>query len=141
MIGSSSSIGGKKTLKAASQGVGFTSLFLEFFVGDKKKVKIQRTNILDISGSFEDQRRAGQPLGMEILVTPCRVNGKRHIRTRPMFPMWEVRGEFDTSDDDLTLPRLREMFTLAGTKAGLGDWRPGSPSKPGAYGRFTAKVE
>ena len=37
--------------------------------------------------------------------------------------------------------QLRELFGLAGMKAGLGDWRPGAPSKPGPYGKFDAEVK
>ena len=139
-VGSSISIGGKKTLKAASQGVLFDDIYLTFRTGANLK-PVKRGDVEAIEGDFNEQRRGARGLGFDVQVAPVRVNGKRHIRTRPMFSMWSVEGDFTIGDVDLTLPRLKEMFSLAGIKAGLGDWRPGSPSKPGPYGRFSAEVK
>lgn len=138
-VGSSISIGGKKTLKAASQGVLIDEIHVPFLVGGKP---LKRDAIEEIDGTFNEQRAQFEKLapGLGIQVAPCRVNGKRHIRTRPMFGQWSIVADFTVGDVDLTLPRLRELFALAGVKAGLGDWRPGSPSKPGPYGRFEAEV-
>jgi hypothetical protein len=138
-VGSAISIGGKKTLKAASQGVLIDEIQIPFLAGGKK---IARKDVEEIEGTFNDQRALFEKLapGLGIQVAPCRVNGKRHIRTRPMFAEWSLVADFTIADSDLTLPRLKELFSLAGIKAGLGDWRPGSPSKPGPYGRFEAQI-
>lgn len=137
-VGSAISIGGKKTLKAASQGVSFDDIYLPFLNRGKP---VLRKDIEAIEGDFVSQRKAANALGFDIQVCPVRVNGKRHIRTRPMFSDWTIAATFAATDPDLTLPRLRELFGLAGMKAGLGDWRPGAPSKPGPYGKFDAEVK
>lgn len=140
-VGGGISIGGKKTLKAASQGVLFDTVYLPFRTGASLK-PVKRADVEDIDGTFDEQRAAVQPLGFGIQVAPVRMpTGTRHIRTRPMFSIWTVEGTFTIGDADLTLPRLKELFTVAGIKAGLGDWRPGSPKKPGPYGRFEATVK
>lgn len=136
-VGGSISIGGKKTLKAASQSLFFSNVYLHFKNGGKT---IERGPVEAIKGEFKGQREQVDKLGFALLLAPCRVNGKRHVRVRPMFNQWTVSGDFQTDDPDLTLDRLKQLFSLAGMRAGLGDWRPGSPSKPGPYGRFKATV-
>lgn len=61
----------------------------------------------------------------------------RIMRTRPMFPDWAVsfNVEFDTRDLDANL--FAEILVRAGTKTGIGDWRP---QKLGPYGTFDVKI-
>lgn len=137
-VGSSISIGGKKTLKSSSQSLYFSSVHLAFY---QRGAMLLRSEIEAVNGAFKEHEAAVRGLGFSLLTTPVRVNGKRHIRVRPMFDQWSVAGEFSTDDPDLTTPRLKQLFSLAGMKSGFGDWRPSSPSKPGPYGRFKAEVE
>lgn len=135
-VGSSISIGGKKTLKASSQSLYF-DIALNF---EGRKGPIRRADIESIKGDFKTNEEAARDLGFRLLVTPVRVNKNRHVRVRPCFDVWTVEGTFSTDDPDLTTPRLKQLFDLAGLKSGFGDWRPSSPMKPGPYGRFSAEV-
>jgi hypothetical protein len=41
----------------------------------------------------------------------------------------------------ITRDVLGQLFEIAGDFAGLGDWRPSAPSKPGPYGMFSSEVK
>jgi hypothetical protein len=70
------------------------------------------------------------------------VTGRRVDRSRTMIPKgWELKFELMTTgvfEDEKLLTRI---LTKAGTDAGLGDWRPSSPKKPGPYGTFELVTE
>lgn len=138
-VGGSIAIGGKKTLKTASQGVVFDDLDLPLLSGPKLK-PVDFSAVADIDGTFAEQAQAANKLGFSLFVKRCTVGTSRHIRVRPRFEKWSLRGTFQVWDDVLTLERLRMLFEVAGKAAGLCDWRPGSPRKPGSFGRFEAKV-
>jgi hypothetical protein len=79
-------------------------------------------------------------LGFKLDVRRVGVNGKKHVRVRPCFYDWsfDVSGELDTTEIN---PELFErIVSLAGTRIGIGDWRP-SAGSPGQCGVFEAKVE
>lgn len=140
-VGWQISIGGKKTLKQSSQNMQFDDYGLKFTFGGKELTEAQ---VDSIKGDFDAQSAAAQKIGLglfQLFVKPVSVNGKSHVRVRPKFDEWVASGEFETFDENLTLERLQRLFGMAGLIAGLGDWRPGSPKRPGPFGRFAAKVE
>jgi hypothetical protein len=139
--GSKVKVGGKETLKTHSQRVGFDRLDYDLLVGGKT---ITKESVDKIKGEFGEHSIATRALGFRLHVKPCTVGTSKHIRVRPQFHNWSVAGTFEIEDDDanvLGLTALRDLFTTCGRLVGLGDWRPGSPKKPGQYGRFTATID
>lgn len=133
------SIGNRRTLKmAAASAIFFDDLFVPLLINGKV---IKTSAIEAIKGSFDKQQAGAEKLGFTLDVRPASVNSAKHIRVRPRFQAWSIIGTFDTDDEELTEPRLKELFSLAGHIAGLCDYRPSSPKRPGAYGRFRAEIE
>ena len=66
--------------------------------------------------------------------------GSKHVRVRPMFEDWTVRGSILVLDEILTTPVLETLFTQCGFYIGIGDWRPGGKT-PGQFGRFSATLK
>ena len=65
------------------------------------------------------------------------VTGRRVDRSRTIIPIgWEVEFELICSGLFEDKKRLTRILTKAGKEAGLGDWRPSSPKKPGPFGTF-----
>lgn len=66
-----------------------------------------------------------------------KVGTSRVIRTRAIFPAWslEVTAEHDPEVADIF--NIRQRAEIAGTRIGLGDYRP---QRGGLFGRFEAKV-
>jgi hypothetical protein len=65
---------------------------------------------------------------------------KKVIRVRPRFNKWSLQGTIDVFDDRLTPDIVKQILTFAGTRVGLGDWRPSAPKKPGHYGLFDVEI-
>jgi hypothetical protein len=133
-------VSGKETLKTHSQRVAFDRLDYDLLVNGKP---IQKSLVDKISGDFVDHANSARDLGFKLNVKPVSVGTTKHIRVRPIFGNWSVIGTFEIEEDDalvLNLSALRDLFAACGRLVGLGDWRPGSPKRPGQYGRFSAKV-
>ena len=66
-----------------------------------------------------------------------KVGTSRVIRTRAIFPAWslEITAEHDADVADLF--NIRQWAEIAGTRIGLGDYRP---QRGGLFGRFEARV-
>lgn len=138
-VGGSINIGSKKSLKQASQSIMFDDIDLPMLVGPKA-VPVDFDAVLKIGGTFAEQAKQVSKLGFMIFVKRCVINNKaRHIRTRPRFDHWALRGTFASNSPLLTRDRVQTLFDTAGQVAGLCDWRPGN-SKPGPFGRFEATV-
>jgi len=69
----------------------------------------------------------------EILIEPqkyavdrryVKVSGKGIIRSRPRFDDWKAEFELLVTDDTLPLKDIREILEIAGTRIGIGDYRP-----------------
>jgi hypothetical protein len=137
--GSGVNIGKMKTLKSASQQISFSDFYSPLLINGKP---ITQKDIEAIDGPFKDQAELVKQLGFSLFVKPCSVNGKSHVRVRPRFDRWACNLSFETDSDDLLSgdERIESLWYGAG-KAGVGDWRPSSPKKPGMYGMFRATVK
>lgn len=91
--------------------------------------------------NFEDHEKLVAELGFKLLVKRAQVGTAKHVRVRPMFKDWVVRGELLVVDDMITKDVLVNILTFAGAYSGLCDWRPGAPRSPGQFGRFTPEIE
>lgn len=133
---------GKGSFKAASQsGLYPSSEFFEFRTNDGRQVSM--ADIGSISGlTFSEQMAAVKKLGFDLLVKRATVGSSKHVRVRARFGGgWTVAGVIEVTDPIITAAVLEEMFSIAGKKVGLCDWRPGSPKKPGPFGTFRSEVK
>jgi hypothetical protein len=131
---------GKETLKTHSQRVMFDQQDYDLMVNGKP---VPKTAIDKISGEYTEHYEAVQKLGFKLFAKPCSVGTTKHIRVRPKFANWSLKGSFEIEPEDstlLSLTSLNDLFTTCGRLAGLGDWRPSAPKRPGQYGRFTSTV-
>lgn len=67
-------------------------------------------------------------------VSTVKVTTSRVVRTRPRFRDWSVQADILLDENILSLRDLQDIAATAGTRIGLGDYRP-------RFGRFTALVE
>lgn len=89
---------------------------------------------------FSKQAELCQSLGFRLFYKRAKIGNAKHVRIRPRFEQWTVRGELEVTSNDLTFEKLESIFGYAG-KAGLCDWRPNSPKRPGPYGMFQASLK
>lgn len=90
---------------------------------------------------FEEHDKAVKALGFELFVKRARVGTSKHVRVRPRLDNWSCSGTITVLDDQLKTEVLQNILTHAGFYCGLCDWRPGSPTAPGQFGRFSAALE
>jgi hypothetical protein len=56
---------------------------------------------------------------------------------RPLFHFWQLRFSLTHDAEMLDAAIVRELFDIAGSKIGLGDFRP---DRRGPFGRFTVTL-
>lgn len=136
--------GGDKTYKKLSQsGIVLETPEYELTVGGKQ---IEIAPIRDLIGEndFFRHMEVAEDLGFELFVKRAKIGMSKHVRVRPLFRDWQVRGCITILDEEifgLTKPVLQNIFNQAGMFCGLGDWRPSSSKAPGFYGKFVATLE
>lgn len=90
---------------------------------------------------FGVHKETVEKLGFSLFVKRARIGQSKHVRVRPRFDSWQAGGELTVTDEQITEEVLNDVFEMAGTYKGLGDWRPSSPKAPGVFGMFTASVQ
>jgi hypothetical protein len=138
---------GKKTLKEASQaGVQFTKTFFPLLVPGEGGVGWRTVHYdtlfqrLASEPDFLVHESVARTAGFRLDVRRSRPQYNRnHIRVRPMFGPWRCVTEMRVLDDVLTDPVLLQMFQIAGSSKGIGNWRP-SNSRAGSYGIFSSEM-
>lgn len=129
---------GNKTFKELTQsGMLIDTEFCEFLVAGQPVGIDKLLAIRD--RPFTEQADAVRDLGFKLFVKRAKVGQSKHVRVRPRFDEWTVRGTLTIFSDDLKPEIVRQIFDLAG-RVGLCDWRPGCKT-PGPFGMFTATVE
>lgn len=63
-----------------------------------------------------------------------KVGMSRVMRTRPIFPQWEIEATGDMDESQLDQRQLEQIVELAGRLIGCGEWRP-------RFGRFRGEVK
>lgn len=84
---------------------------------------------------FQKHLNTAKKYGIALFTKRAKIGQNKHIRVRPKFMAWSLRGQLDVIDDQITTPILKSILEAAGRYKGLGDWRPSSPT-PGRYGTF-----
>lgn len=140
-------IKGNKSFKQETQsGILFEQDRLEFLVFNENDdlVPVPFEPFSDTVGdqdmSFVQHIELARSLGLDLSIKNVSVQTNKHIRVRPVFPRWVVRGTLRVVSPLITKPVVQQLFDLAGA-GGLGDWRPTSPRCPGAYGMFESAIK
>jgi len=129
----------QETLKRlVASGIQMPSDFLEFRTNGEKVNVESFVNNRD--EEFTAQLKRAKEMGFDLDKRRVTVGTAKHVRIRPKFKNWTLSGELILSSSEFTEDRLKQLFEIAGTAGGLGDWRPSAPKKPGRYGMFEAKV-
>lgn len=84
---------------------------------------------------FDEQMAAVESLGFKLDVRRAVVGSSKHVRVRPRFEPWSLKGTLNVTEQAITTEVLQTLFDIAGDRSGIGDWRPSS-KKSGTYGRF-----
>jgi hypothetical protein len=133
---------GKETFKKQTQsGIMLDQQQFQLFV-DNKPLPIEPVKNLIGNGHFSEHIETVESLGFELLVKRAKIGRAKHIRVRPMFRTWELRGSLTVLDEELTgltEEVIKTVLNQAGALCGLGDWRPSSPSS-GTFGKFKPEV-
>lgn len=128
----------QESFKAATQsGIVIDQEFLPI-LGAKGLVKMADIDKLK-NKSFEEQSEAVLNLGFKLDVRRAVVGTSKHVRVRPRFDEWTLKGSLDVNEPAITHEVLVQLFEIAGNRSGIGDWRP-SAKKSGTYGRFVAQL-
>lgn len=129
-----------KTFKAQTQsGIMPTAAGWPVLI-DGKPISFEPINALVGNKDFDAQKERALASGFELFLKRAKIGSSKHIRVRPKFDKWSLRGELIVTDEQITTAVLKDIFECAGTYKGLGDWRPGSRT-PGMFGVFEAAVK
>lgn len=122
------------TFKQATQnGLLIPSDFCEFLIDGKPIAKSAIDKLKD--KTFTEQVAGAEALGFKLDVRRAKIGTSKHVRVRPKFDKWSVRGSIHVTVPEITNDVLLQLFELAGS-CGLCDWRPSSPKSPGPYGQW-----
>lgn len=70
-----------------------------------------------------------------VFIEPVKVMRAKIMRTRPIFPVWEVKFDLYLDTECFNPDELKSMIQTAGFECGLCELRPEKAT--GTYGRFT----
>lgn len=90
--------------------------------------------------AFDEQAAAVEKLGFRLDIRRAVVGTSKHVRVRPRFDSWALRGTLEVNEPAITPEVLAQLFEIAGSRSGIGDWRP-SAKKSGPFGRFATKLK
>lgn len=125
------------TFKAVTQsGMLCESEFLELSTSAGKLSIADIVSIRDLE--FYQQAEWAEKHGFRLFAKRAKVGSSKHIRIRPRFDRWTVKGVMIVTAPELIFAVVQKLFELAGN-IGLCDWRPSS-GKPGPFGMFRSEV-
>ena len=134
--------GGKsgKTFKAQTQsGMMINEAYWPLTI-DGSAISIGDVTPLLSSNDFAAHKAGVSALGFRLHVKRAKIGASKHIRVRPCFDRWALRGSVSVWDEQITERVLTDVLRYAGQYKGLGDWRPGGKT-PGSFGMFDAAVK
>lgn len=126
---------GKKSFKAETQSGLFIAEEFCPLVVRGKPVEISRVYKFK-DEPFPVHLSECEKLGFKLFVKRAAIQNSKHVRVRPRFDEWQVRGRIEVLSPAITPDILESMFKIAGAKCGLLDWRPSSKKSPGPFGQF-----
>lgn len=129
-----------KTFKAQTQsGIMPTSAGWPVTV-DGKAISFEPIRKMIGVTDFDRHKEAAEASGFELFLKRAKIGQSKHIRVRPRFDRWALRGELVVTDEQITTDVLSDILESSGRYKGLGDWRPGSKT-PGMFGTFEATAK
>jgi hypothetical protein len=134
--------GGKhgKTFKDATQyGLLPTETAFDLLIGGKP-VPTKKIDELWGDNDFAKHEKFAESLGFKLFAKRAKIGQAKHIRVRPMFDDWSVKGSLIVTEQAITEAVLGDLLFIAGDRAGVGDWRPSSKT-PGPFGRFSVTLK
>lgn len=141
--GAKVSFKGKETFKKQTQsGVMLDQQQFDLYI-DNNLVPVDAIRGLIGDTDFNNHISKSEELGFELLVKRAKIGKAKHVRVRPLFRKWELRGSLTVIDAELsglTHGIIETILNQAGALCGLCDWRPSSGSS-GAFGKFKPFVE
>ena len=134
---------GKETYKKQTQsGIMLDQQQFDLYI-DGDLVNVSDIKPLIGDTNFNNHLETVELLDFELLVKRAKINRTKHIRARPMFRTWELRGSLTVLDSELSglsQDILTTILNQAGALCGLCDWRPSSPNS-GTFGKFQSRIE
>jgi len=128
----------QKTFKEASQSGMIPQSEHFAFLVDGQPLEVDR--LLAIRDEpYKTQADAVKKMGFQLFAKRAKVGQSKHVRVRPRFDRWSVRGSLLVVKPEITWEIAQTLFALAG-QVGLSDWRPGCRT-PGPYGMFTSELK
>jgi len=108
----------------------------KFFKNGKSKVTTIKSSIIPACLSLEGVTvRLEHKQGWKVDTRPVRIpsTGGRILAHRPMFDDWALEFEVELDETMMSAKFLREIVDAAGSRIGLGDFRPDCK---GMFGKF-----
>lgn len=134
---------GKETYKKQTQsGIMLDQQQFDLYVGEQR-ISIDDIKPLIGNINFSEHLETAEMLGFELSVKRAKIGKAKHVRVRPLFREWELRGSLTVLDSELTgltQEILTTVLNQAGALCGLCDWRPSSPSS-GTFGKFQPVIK
>lgn len=128
---------GQKTFKAQTQSGLVVDQSSWAILVNGKEIPSAPIMALVNEPDFMTHERAVEDMGFTLFIKRSRISPTaKHVRVRPRFDQWELRGTITVLDDQITEEILRDILTFAGKYSGLCDWRPSAPKSPGSFGKF-----
>lgn len=128
---------GKKTFKAQTQsGILAPDVHWKFTFGDGKTCLVAPLFEGRIERTWLEWKDLCAKIGFELNARRADVNGRKHVRARPLFDKWKLTGTLIVTDPEITTEVLQRIGSYCGQYIGLCDWRPGSKKSPGPFGVF-----
>jgi hypothetical protein len=132
---------GRSSLKKTSAaGLMFPNEHFPLLVKGKE-VSAKPFFDLGAPGDFAKHQALAAKHGIQLWPKRAKVGTAKHVRVRPRFDDWAIRGRVVPLLPEFEDIRVvAELFNLMCSRIGLCDWRPGSPYSPGFFGRANVKV-
>lgn len=131
---------GGKTFKAQTQsGMAIDEEYWTLLI-DGKPISMAPLTGLMSENDFTKHQEVAAESRFSLFVKRAKIGASKHVRVRPRFDRWSLRGLVNVWDEQIKKDALQNILSAAGSYKGLGDWRPSSRT-PGPYGRFSATVK
>jgi len=129
-----------KTFKSQSQSGMMCTEPLWPLMVNGKTISMEKIIPLIDESVFVTHKKMCEQLGFLLFVKRAKIGKAKHIRVRPRFDNWSIKGTITVVDEQITESVLTDILDYAGRYKGLGDWRPGAPT-PGPHGMFTSAIK
>lgn len=125
--------------KPAASGIMFDDPFVPLLIGTQMQ-EVPWNDVARIDGKFSEHVAAARNLGFDLQVKRAKVGMSKHVRVRPLFARWAFRAGFAVDLGQIDASTIETLWQYAGSRCGIGDWRPSAPMSPGPYGKFAVEV-